>query len=133
MLISPAQAHMHFELLSSAGIFATITVGQPGTQGVVTGTHGIGVKTPKAAAVAAITSGLEGLLHMPNGIMLVIGAKSMMLAAGMLLLFTKLVGSTIKSDGATPNVHINCAPMVTCIPIYRAPSCATRRWRSIAS
>ena len=51
-----------------------ITVGEPGVQGdVVAGTHGCGVKTPSAAAVAAATCGFAGDWHMPNGMILVIG------------------------------------------------------------
>ena len=53
---------------------AIIRVGAPGTHGAtVIGTHGIGVNTPSAAAVAAATSGLAGLMHMPKGGMLTIG------------------------------------------------------------
>ena len=38
------------------------TVGEPGIQGdAVAGTQGIGVNTPKAAAVAAATTGFAGL------------------------------------------------------------------------
>ena len=54
--ITPAQAHISLELLFSAGMLATSTVGDPGTQGAgITGTQGIGVSTPNAAAVAAAT------------------------------------------------------------------------------
>jgi hypothetical protein len=50
---------MHFDVLFKAGMLATSTVGEPGAQGAaVTGTQGIGVKAPKAAAVAAATVGL---------------------------------------------------------------------------
>ncbi len=81
--MTPNQLHMHFDRLSSAGWLAIITVGAPGTHGeAVAGTHGCGVSTPIAAAVAAATWGLVGALHMPNGMMLVLGMWSMMLAAG---------------------------------------------------
>jgi hypothetical protein len=41
----------------------------PGDQGAtVAGIHGIGVNTPKAAAVADATTGLAKELHVPNGI-----------------------------------------------------------------
>ena len=73
-LITPAQLHIHLEVLSSAGMFAINTVGAPGTQGaIVIGIHGIGVSTPKAAAVAAATIGLAGELQTPNGIIFTIG------------------------------------------------------------
>ena len=73
---------MHFEAASSAGEFRTSTVGTPGVHGVVAGIQGIGVSTPSAAAVAAATVGLAGDMHMPDVGMLVIGAQSMMFAAG---------------------------------------------------
>ena len=55
--------HMQFSVdtLSNAGELHSITVTAPGTQGAgVAGMHGIGVSTPKAAAVAATTMGFEG-------------------------------------------------------------------------
>jgi hypothetical protein len=66
--------HISFELLLSAGMLAINTVGEPTIHGdAVAGTHGIGVKTPNAAAVAAATVGFDGDEHMPNGMMFVIG------------------------------------------------------------
>lgn len=110
MLISPPQVHMHIDVLSRIGILPAVTVGEPGVHGAaVMGMHGIGVSTPKAAAVAAATSGLAGEVHMPNGMMFTIGAKSMMLAAFILPAVTRVAGGTISSDGAIPIVHINCA------------------------
>ena len=83
MLITPAQLHIHFEVLVSAGWPWIITVSDPGAQGAaVTGTHGIGVSTPSAAAVADATSGLARLWHIPNGMMFVIGMLSMMFPDG---------------------------------------------------
>ena len=56
MLIIPPQLHMSLHVLLSAGLPLIITVVEPGVHGAfVTGTHGIGVKTPAAAAVAAET------------------------------------------------------------------------------
>ena len=75
--------------------------------------QGIGVKTPSAAAVAAITIGFAKLLHIPNGRIFTMGLWSMMLAAGMLLVMTLFSGSTTKVEGASPNVHCNVAPMQT--------------------
>ena len=67
ILIDPAQVHSSLQLFVSVGIDPVKTVGAPGIQGAtVTGTHGIGVKTPRAAAVAAITVGLLGLEHIPK-------------------------------------------------------------------
>lgn len=102
------------QVLSMAGIFPYMTVGTPGVHGVVTGTHGIGVRTPRAAAVAAATVGLDGVVHIPNGAIFTIGAKSMMVAAGIFETLTIDVGSTVNVEGATPNGHINAAPETTC-------------------
>lgn len=72
--LTPAQVHINILLASSAGILPSNTVGAPGTQGAaVMGMHGIGVRTPNAAAVAAITIGLAVLMHMPKVGMLSIG------------------------------------------------------------
>ncbi len=71
---TPAQLHMHFDVMSSIGILPSETVAAPGTQGdAVAGMHGIGVSTPSAAAVALATTGLAIEKHMPNGMMLSIG------------------------------------------------------------
>ncbi len=68
---------MHCDELFSAGELLIITVGAPGVHGAaITGMHGCGVKTPIAAAVAAATYGLEGVMHMPNGGMLAMGMLS---------------------------------------------------------
>lgn len=118
MEISPAHMHMHIESLVSAGMPAMSTSGAPGAQGaVVTGTHGIGVCTPRAAAVAAITSGLVVELHMPKVGMLTIGAKCEMLAAGRSLAVTKVGGTEQLSGtgGPSPIVHWSMAPSTTCM------------------
>jgi hypothetical protein len=52
-------------------------------------------------------------MHIPNGGMLVIGAKSMILAAGAVALVL-LVGKTLRVEGAMPKLHIIMAPVVTC-------------------
>lgn len=70
----PPQVHISWQVLVRTGCCPIFTVGEPGTQGLaVTGIQGTGVKTPKAAEVAAATAGFEGVVHMPNGIMLTIG------------------------------------------------------------
>jgi hypothetical protein len=80
--ITPAQVHMHFEELLRPGAPPTNTVGIPGAQGAVTGTHGPGTGAPKAAARAAMTAGLAGELHIPKGTMFTNGLLSRMLAIG---------------------------------------------------
>jgi hypothetical protein len=96
---------MHVEVALSAGIPPSRHVGEPGTQGAVTGTHGIGVRTPIAAAVADATVGLAIDMHMPKGGMFTMGAQSMIVAAGVVAMVL-LVGSTDNTEGATPKEHI---------------------------
>jgi hypothetical protein len=113
MEITPAHIQVHIEELFSAGIPPSMTVAEPGVQGAtVTGTHGIGVKTPRAAAVAEATVGLASDMHMPKGGMFVVGMLSMILAAGapIMVLF---VGRTFSALGAAPKVHIIMQPEVT--------------------
>ena len=74
MLITPAQLHMHFDVLSNIGMPPSSTVGAPGTHGArVAGMQGIGVNTPSAAAVADATVGFANEMHMPNGMMFTMG------------------------------------------------------------
>ncbi len=73
-VITPPQLHTRVEVLFSAGALHSNTVGAPTIQGVaVTGMQGMGVNTPRAAAVAAATMGLAGDWHIPNGGMFAIG------------------------------------------------------------
>jgi hypothetical protein len=65
---------MHCDVLDNAGWPPIMTVGEPGAHGAdVTGTHGIGVSTPMAAAVADATVGFDGLEHIPKVGILTIG------------------------------------------------------------
>jgi len=117
--IVPAHVHIHLLLLFKAGKFAIITVDEPGAQGAgITGKQGIGVSTPKAAAVAAATVGLAGDLQTPNGGILTIGLLSIILAAGFFSAITLFVGNTINVLGAAPIVHIKLAPMFTCTAMF---------------
>jgi len=74
MVMRPPQVHMQVEAELRAGTFPTMTVGEPGAQGTVTGMQGMGVRTPWAAAVADATWGFERVIHMPKGMMFPIGA-----------------------------------------------------------
>ena len=115
--ITPAQAHINLQLLSSVGVSAISTLGTPGTQGAgITGMHGIGVSAPSAAAVAAATAGFADDMHIPNGMMFASGLLSRMLAAGVPV-NTRFCGSTTKDDGAIPKLHWSTAPKQTCIAI----------------
>jgi hypothetical protein len=111
--ITPAHKQLHLEESFKAGMLPIITVAEPGAQGVtVLGMQGIGVKTPKAAEVAAATVGLANELHIPKVGMFAKGWWSMIFAAGVphMVLF---VGATIRVAGATPKVHCIIAPIVT--------------------
>ena len=121
--MTPAQVHNNWLILSSAGAFPSITVGAPGTHGEgVFGMHGIGVRTPKAAAVAAATIGLAGLMHIPKGKMFTMGIWSFMFAAGIYSVFSIFGGGRTASVlGAMPIVHIICTPMHTCNGINQPP------------
>ena len=110
--ITPPHVHMHFEVLFKAGCPPIMQVAEPGTQGAVTGTHGIGVNTPNAAAVAEATVGLAIDMHIPNVGMFVIGTQSIIVAAGAPAMVL-LVGSTTRAEGATPKEHIITAPAAT--------------------
>ena len=73
-VITPAQMQLSVEVLFKAGALHSRTVGDPGTHGAgVAGMHGMGVSTPKAAAVAAATMGFDGDWHMPNGGIFIMG------------------------------------------------------------
>jgi hypothetical protein len=118
MDITPPHKHAHLELLLSAGILPIKTVGEPGAQGAtVFGIQGIGVNTPKAAAVAEATVGLAKLVHTPKVGILTIGLESMMVAAGGPPVITILLGMILNGAGAAPKVHCIKAPAHTCTPI----------------
>jgi hypothetical protein len=103
------------------GMFDTRTVGFDGVQGdAIAGTHGIGVRTPKAAAVAAATIGLAGFEHSPNGLILAIGMKSIIEATGSPQASTGgPFGMTVSGDGATPKLHLQSAPLAMTFGISR--------------
>jgi hypothetical protein len=91
------------------------TVGADGIQGAaMAGMQGIGVRTPSAAAVAAATVGFAGLVHMPNGTILTIGAKSIIEAmSGPQAKTGGPLGKTVRGVGAIPKLHLQSAPQTT--------------------
>jgi len=104
---------MSLQVLSSAGMFWMSTVGAPGTQGAGnTGTQGMGVRTPSAAAVAAATEGFDGVVHIRNGGTLVIGMLSVMTPATRLLVSTGR-GVALNTDGPVPKVQVIMALVQT--------------------
>jgi hypothetical protein len=124
MVMTPPHAQLHTEPLARAGLPPIIVRGATGTQGMVTGTHGIGTRTPSAAAVAEATVGFDSVVHMPNGGMLTMGAESVMVAAGLPSIMTRETGSGESDDGATPNEQVSIAPWVTLIGMRQ---CLPRR------
>jgi hypothetical protein len=119
--MTPPQLHISFEELFSAGLLAIITVGAPGAQGaLVTGIHGIGVRAPIAAAVAAATVGFAIDWHMPKGMTFFIGTLSMIVANG-IVDTTLFSGVTMNADGAIPKEHWHIAPPQTPNPIRIPP------------
>lgn len=114
--MTPAQVHMHFDVLLRAGKLLINTVGEPGVQGAgTTGRQGIGVNTPRAAAVADATAGLAREVQTPKGGILARGIWSIMVAArGPPAITGGPLGITIKELGATPKEHCIRAPLDTC-------------------
>ena len=115
-LIEPPHAQLVFALFPSAGKPAgpTLTVDEPGLHGAtVTGRHGIGVSTPRAAAVAAATCGFEGDEHIPKGGMFIPGAKSMIVPIGMFDARTVGAEDATKDEGAAPNEQDIAHPVLT--------------------
>ena len=103
-------------------MFFMVTGGTPGTQGPAgTGVQGIGVNTPRAAAVAAATDGFARLVHIAKGITFMKGMLSIMVAAGCFAAFTQFVGKITREDGAVPKEHAQTAPLITCNPIAISP------------
>jgi hypothetical protein len=97
------------DVLLRAGIPPIITVGDPGAHTEVTGVHGIGVKTPKAAAVAAATAGFARLMHIPKGMTSAKGVAEFILPAGMLCPMVRANGKTSRTLGAIPKVQAQTA------------------------
>src|SRR3954454_20621302 len=124
--MTPPHWHRQVQLALREGWRLISTVGEPGTHGaVVTGMHGWGGRGPMAAAVAAATCGLVGVVHMPKGAMLAIGLLSWMVAASAPPACTGApCGITVSVLGAKPNEHVNAAPAVTWIVTGRVWSLA---------
>jgi len=92
------------DVLLRAGDFRNVTVGEPGTQGAVTGTQGVGVSTPLAAAVAEAVVGFASEEHLPNGSILFMGIESRIFAAVILSAVTPgIVTSNV--DGDAPKLQ----------------------------
>jgi len=111
--IDPPYAQMQVDPATRTGMPPAVICGAIGIHGAgTTGTHGIGVSTPSAAAVAAATVGLASDWHIPNGAMFTPGAISVMVATGRPST-TGRGATTDNVDGASPNVHMIIAPETT--------------------
>src|SRR5437868_11100249 len=99
IVMTPPQEQLHVQGAVSAGMLPINVFAAPGFHGPTgTGTHGIGVSTPSAAAVAAATVGFDRDVHIPNGGMFITGTMSLIVAAGLPSMNTRLVGSTLSVD-----------------------------------
>jgi hypothetical protein len=118
IVTTPPHAQVQVEPLTRAGWPPIFIVADPGTQGPTTaGMHGIGVRTPRAALVAAATLGFESEVHMPNGGMFTLGAVEVTTAAGRPSMRTRLVGNAFRVAGASPKLHCSSAPLTAHWPI----------------
>jgi hypothetical protein len=102
---------MHLEDFVMTGAPPTMTRDEEIHGAGVTGTHGIGVSTPNAAAVAEATIGFAIDRHRPKGTMLTIGLLSKMLPTGGPWPNTRLSGNTFSGDGVNPMLHRNMLPV----------------------
>ena len=117
-LMTPAKAHISLLELLSRGFPPTRTVGAPGTQtpaGVKV--QGMGVRTPRAAAVAEATKGLAREEHMPK----VGSVVSEMVAIGILQARAWLWLVTVSGQGATPKLHMHRAVFTTGFAMFLIP------------
>lgn len=85
------------------------------------GMQGMGVNTPRAAAVAEATVGLARDMHVPKVGMFTMGLNSMIVAAGVPALVL-LTGKTLSVAGAAPKLHIIIAPETTSCPMAASQS-----------
>jgi hypothetical protein len=105
---------MHLPALWSAGTPSIRTDDAPGVHGaVVTGMHGCGVSTPKAAAVAAATCGLARLVHNPKGETLRSATWFRIDAAGLPPAVVATDGNIVRLDELVPSEQLSCALLTT--------------------
>jgi hypothetical protein len=111
----PPQVHLHVLPLSAAGMPAMVVVLEAGLQGAaITGRQGIGVCTPMAAAVAAITMGFVEELHMPKVMILTRGVTIIVVATGMPATRSGVgVPSSAEAPGGSACEHLSMLPMVS--------------------
>ncbi len=79
--------------------------------------QGIGVRTPRAAAVADATVGLARDEHIPQEDMFTIGEASCIVAAGFPPIISFDWEVTVSAAGVVPKGHFTKAPVTTMFPI----------------
>jgi hypothetical protein len=111
--ICPPQIHMHLDdfVITGAPPISTRELEIHGAG--VTGTHGMGTRTPSAAAVAEATTGFAIDRHIPKGKMFTSGLLSMMFPTGGPWPRTRLTGRTFRGAGVSPMVQRNMLPVTS--------------------
>jgi hypothetical protein len=128
--MTPPHAHIAVQPVCRAGWPCTMTFEAPGVHGDdVAGTHGAGVNAPSLAAVAAATTGLDIVPHIPNVGMFTIGANAWMFAAGVLAVTGVPIGTTVSGTGTggIAMEQLIIAPLLTSGGIAR-DSTPEQRW-----
>ncbi len=116
-MTTPPHEHEHCDESSSADTPPIVTCGDPGVQGVRTGTHGCGLS-------AAATAGLATDVHRPNGGTFA-GATSVTTPAGAVA--DTRAPDAANVDGIVPNEHCSAAPVHTWLGIRPTPGLTTPR------
>lgn len=113
-VMTPAQAQLQTLPTSRIGFPPTSLVGASGTHGpVVTGMQAVGAGGGTGVGLPR-PIGFVGELHMPNGAMFTIGAKSWIVPTGLPSTRTGFgMGVGVNGEGATPKVQLSIVPMFT--------------------
>ena len=119
MEIEPAYAHMPLQSEARQGLPPMRTLGLVGIHAPAgCGIQGCGVRTPRAAAVAAATWGLASDVHSPKGPTFTSAEKSEMVPQGLPPAKTLALVVTLRGAGAVPMVHMHDAVAVTSSLIF---------------
>ena len=122
MLILPAYAHISLQSFVRQGFPPASTVPCVGIHAPVgCGIQGCGVRTPKAAAVAAATCGFAMDEHIPNGGMFDMLVASCMVAIGLPPASAVCWLVTFNVEVPAPKLQIILAPVVTSCPMILSP------------